>query len=159
TAPQPSAVVIKTTDAFGHPTKALATLPAIADSQGIYRPIEPADFYKTQVDVRIDQFSDVDRSVLVEDPNNPGFLLCGCPVGTESIDDWPMQVSFALLDNKTDPSLLPSAGLVVSSDTHTWHLFSLTQDILADVDLGVEVDEGKWYRAETDFDAANGILH
>ena len=27
TAPQPSAVVIETTDAFGHPTKALATLP------------------------------------------------------------------------------------------------------------------------------------
>src|SRR5690349_18833083 len=54
TAPQPSAVVIETTDAFGHPTKALATLPAVAESQGIYRPIDPGDFYKTQVDVRID---------------------------------------------------------------------------------------------------------
>ena len=39
-APKPSAEVVRTTDAFGHPTKALATLPAIADSQGIYRPIE-----------------------------------------------------------------------------------------------------------------------
>ena len=37
-APKPSALVVNTTDAFGHPTKALATLPAIADSQGIYRP-------------------------------------------------------------------------------------------------------------------------
>ena len=47
TAPQPSAVVIDTTDAFGHLTKTLATLPAISDSQGIYRPIEPSDFYMT----------------------------------------------------------------------------------------------------------------
>ena len=84
TAPQPSAVVIKTTDAFGHPTNALATLPAIADSQGIYRPIESSNFYRTQADVRVDQFSDVDPSGAVEDPNNPGFLLCGCPVGFEN---------------------------------------------------------------------------
>jgi hypothetical protein len=33
----------------------------------------------------------------VEDPNNPRFLLCGCPVGTENIADWLMQVTFACL--------------------------------------------------------------
>ena len=98
TAPQPSAVVIDTTDAFGHLTKALATLPDVPYSQGIYRPIEPSDFYMTRVDVRIDQFSDIDPSVIVEDPDNPGFLLCGCPVGSENIVDWPMQVGFANID-------------------------------------------------------------
>jgi hypothetical protein len=159
TAPQPSAVVIETTDAFGHPTKALATLPAIADSQGNYRPIESSDFYKTQADFRVDQFSDVDRSVIVEDPNNPGFLLCGCPVGTENLVDWPMQVGFANLDGSTDPSIAPGVGIVASAETHTWHLFAGTQNIVADVDLGIDVQEGKWYGLETDFDAPDGILH
>lgn len=159
TAPQPSAVVIETTDAFGHPTKALATLPAVAESQGIYRPIDPGDFYKTQVDVRIDQLSDVDRSVIVEDPNNPGFLLCGCPVEAANIVDWPIQVGFSYLDGSTDPSIAPAVGLIASGETHTWHLLGGTINVLADVDLGIEVEEGKWYRLETDFDAPTGVLH
>ena len=159
TAPQPSAVVIDTTDAFGHLTKALATLPAISDSQGIYRPIEPSDFYMTRVDVRIDQFSDIDPSIIVEDPDNPGFLLCGCPVGTENIVDWPMQVGFANIDGTTDPSISPAVGLIASAETHTWHLFAGTQNVIADIDLGLHVEEGKWYTLETDFEATNGILH
>jgi hypothetical protein len=158
-APQPSAVVIQTTDAFGHATQALATLPAIAESQGIYRPIDPADFYKTQVDVRIDQFSDVDPSVLVEDPNNPGFLLCGCPVGAENFVDWPIQVGFSNLDGSTDPSIQPAVGIIASAETHTWRLGAGTANVLADVDLGVQIEEGRWYRLETDFDAASGVLH
>jgi hypothetical protein len=160
TAPQPSAVVIKTTDAFGHTTKALATLPAIADSQGIYRPIGPSNFYMTRADVRIDQFSDVDPSGAVEDPNNPGFLLCGCPVGFENALDWPMQVAFVYLDGSTtDPVHVPTAGILASAETHTWHLFSGTANIVANIDLGVPVEEGKWYGVETDFDATNGALH
>ena len=38
TAPQPSAVVIETTDAFGHATKALATLPNVALSPSFLLP-------------------------------------------------------------------------------------------------------------------------
>jgi len=159
TAPQPSAVVIETTDAFGHATKALATFPAVAESQGIYRPIDAANFYKTQVDVRVDQFSDTDPSVLVEDPDNPGFLLCGCPVGTENLADWPMQVGFANLDGSSDPSVAPAAGLIASAETQTWHLFSASQNIIADIDLGVRVQIGTWYGLETDFDVTNGVLH
>jgi hypothetical protein len=159
TAPQPSAVVIETTDAFGHSTKALATLPNVALSQGIYRPIEPSDFYMTRADVRVDQFSDIDPAVAVEDPNNPGFLLCGCPVGFESALDWPMGVTFAYIDGSIDPADVPAAGLLASAETHTWHLFSGTANIVANIDLGVQVEEGKWYGVETDFDATNGILH
>jgi hypothetical protein len=159
TAPQPSAVVIQTTDAFGHPTQALATLPNVALSQGIYRPIEPSDFYKTQADMRIDQWSDTDSSVAVEDPNNPGFLLCGCPVGFESALDWPMGVTFAFLDGSIDPADAPAAGLIASAETHTWHLFAGTANVVANIDLGVHVEEGKWYSVETDFNASNGALH
>jgi hypothetical protein len=158
TAPQPSAVVIETTDALGHPTKALATLPAVAESQGIYRPIEASDVYKTQADVRVDQISDIDRSVIVEDPNNPGFLLCGCPVGTENLVDWPVQIGFSNLDGSTDPSMAPGVSIVASAETHSWRLLGGTQNVLADIDLGVEVEEGKWYRLEADFDAPSGAL-
>jgi len=160
TPPQPSAVVIQTTDAFGHPTNALATLPGIADSQGIYRSIEPSNFYMTQADVRIDQFSDVDPSGAAVDPNNPGFLLCGCPVGFENALDWPMQVAFVDLDGSTtDPAHVPTAGILASAETHTWHLFAGTANIVANIDLGVQIEEGKWYGVETDFDATSGILH
>ena len=159
TAPQPSAVVIETTDAFGHPTKALATLPNVALSQGIYRPIEPSDFYMTRADVRVDQFSDIDPAVAVEDPNNPGFLLCGCPVGFESALDWPMGVTFAYIDGSIDPADAPAAGLLASAETHTWHLFSGTANVVVNIDLGVQVEEGKWYSVETDFNASNGALH
>jgi hypothetical protein len=159
TAPQPSAVVIETTDAFGNATKALATFPAVAASQGIYRPIDSSSFYQTRADVRVDQFSDTDPSVGVEDPNNPGFLLCGCPVGTENLLDWLMQVGFATLDGTTDPAHSPGAGIAASAETHTWHLFSATLNVTADIDLGINVEEGKWYGIETDFDAASGVLH
>jgi hypothetical protein len=158
-APNPSGVVIQTSDAFGHTTNAFAPFPAVAIGQGIYRPIELSSFYKTQADVRVDQFSQIDPSILVEDPNNPGFLLCGCPVGTENLADWPMQVTFSILDGKTDPGDAPIAGLIASSETQTWHLVSATQNIIADDDLGIHIDLGKWYQAETDFDVANGVLH
>lgn len=159
-APQPSAVVIETTDAHGHITKALATFPAIAESQGIYRPIDSADFYATRADVRIDQFGDIDPASAEEDPNNPGFLICGCPVGTENLLDWPMQVGFVYLDGSTtDPAHAPAAGILASSQTHTWHLFSGTQNIIADIDLGLQVETGKWYGVAIDFDATAATVH
>ena len=158
-APQPSAVVIETTGADGHPTKALATLPAVAGGQGIYRTIDPADYYATRADVRIDQFGDTDPSGAVGDPNNPGFFTCGCPLALANSLDWAMQVSFLNLDGVTDPTHAPSLGVVASSQTHTWHLFAVTANIAADVDLGLTVEEGKWYGIETDFTASNGALH
>ena len=159
TAPQPSAVVIETTDAFGHPTKALATLPNVALSQGIYRPIEPSDFYMTRADVRVDQFSDIDPAVAVEDPNNPGFLLCGCPVGIENALDWPMGVTFAYLDGSIDPADAPAAGISRRQRPIPGTSFQATANVVANIDLGVQVEEGKWYSVETDFNASNGALH
>jgi hypothetical protein len=70
-----------------------------------------------------------------------------------------MGVTFAFLDGSIDPADAPAAGLIASAETHTWHLFAGTADIVANIDLGVHVEEGKWYGVETDFDAANGILH
>ena len=144
TAPQPSAVVIETADAFGHSNQSAGDPSQRILSQGIYRPIEPSDFSMTRADVRVDQFSDIDPAVAVEDPNNPGFLLCGCPVGFESALDWPMGVTFAYIDGSIDPADAPCCGPLASAEIHTWHLFSGTANVVVNIDLGVQVEEGKW---------------
>jgi hypothetical protein len=159
-APQPSAVVINTTDAHGHMTKALATLPAVAPAQGIFRPIDSTNHYATHADVRIDQFGDIDPTGAVGDPKNPGFLLCGCPIGTENLLDLPIAVGF--LDagaNPTDPAEAPIAAIAASAESHTWHLFAVTTNIIADIDLGLTPEEGKWYGVEVDLNAKTGALH
>jgi len=159
TSPKPSAVVIKTQDAHGESTKALATFPAVALSQGIYRDISPTNYYNSQADVRIDQFGQTDPTVNVPDPEKPGFLLCGCPIGTEEVADVPMAVGFLALDGKIDPGDAPFVGLMASAETHTWHLVAGTQNVIADLNMGVTIQEGHWYRAQTDFDADKGVLH
>jgi hypothetical protein len=159
-APEPSAVVIKTTDAYGHLTKAVASLPAGAGIQGIYRPIDVADTYRTQADVRIDRFGTYDPSGAVEDPNNHGFLLCGCPVGSEAFLDWPMSVGFLDLATPTsDPTHAPIIAMVASTLTGTWQLFAATDHVFAAADTHISVQEGKWYGVEVDFNAPDGILH
>jgi hypothetical protein len=35
----------------------------------------------------------------------------------------------------------------------------VTANVVADIDLGVQVEEGKWYGVETDLDTTSGILH
>jgi hypothetical protein len=159
-AQQPSAVVINTTDAHGHTTKALATLPAVAGAQGILRPTDSTNYYATHADVRIDQFGDTDPTGAVEDPNNPGFLLCGCPDGTEDLLDWPISVGFLDVGaNPTNPAEAPIAAIAASTETHTWHLFAVTANTIADIDLGLTVEEGKWYGVEVDLNAETGALH
>ena len=158
-APKPSAVVMDTTGADSDMTKALATLPGVAESQGIYRMIDPAGHYATRADVRIDQFGDNDPSGAVEDPNNPGFFICGCPVESANLLDWPMQVSFANLDGVTDPTHSPAVGIAASTQTHTWHLFGFSANVFADFDLGLSVEVGKWYGVEVDFTTENGAVH
>jgi hypothetical protein len=70
-----------------------------------------------------------------------------------------MQIAFANLDGTTEPAHVATAGILASAETHTWHLFSGTPNVVANIDLGVQVEEGKWYGVETDFDVTNGILH
>src|SRR6201989_981883 len=96
-------------------TQAVATLPGVAVEQGIYREIADTTLSKPPVDVRVDQLGDVDPSVNVEDPNNPGFLLCGCPVGTENVNDWPMAVGWNLLTEESPNFLETAFGGVLAS--------------------------------------------
>jgi hypothetical protein len=160
TAPDPSVVVIKTTDASGHLTKAVATLPSVDVNQGIYRQIDPADSYKTSVDVRVDQLGDSDPKVIVPDPNNPGFLLCGCPIGTENAVDFPMQIGWNFLP-PDPPNFTETAdgGIIASSVNHEWNLAFITTNVVAVVDMGVPIELGQWVGVETDFDVNKGVLH
>lgn len=112
TAPNPSAVVVSTTDAFGNPTEALATLPkklgilpATGRTQGIYRAIRPSGFYSTNADVRIDRFSDFSN------------FDCGCPPAALAATDFTMQVGFAELQGKTDFSEIPTLAVYASAKT------------------------------------------
>jgi hypothetical protein len=150
-APKPSALVVSTTDAFGHPTKALATTPAISDSQGIYRPITSSDFYSAHADVRVDQFSGFDPT--------PDLAACGCPPGTEIGLDFPMQVGFAQLQGTTDLSHVSTFAVYASSETQTWQLFAETANVLAVIDLGLPVTLGQWYGVDVSLDAPTGTLH
>jgi len=98
--PIPSALVVQTTDAFGNPTKALATVDALAQSQGIYRNIPLSSRYISNADVRIDRFS-----------NN----------SVNTVQDWAMAVGINRFVNDPvlDPAFTPSAQIYASSfDQH-----------------------------------------
>ena len=139
-----------TTNAFGNPTKTLATLPGFALSQGIYRSIAPSNSYSMSVDVRVDRFSDFDPNA---DP-----VACGCPLGAVTFD-WPMQVGFGQLQGTLDPAKVPTVGLFVGAESQSWRLIAATANTFGDPDLGVPVTLGTWYGLQLDLDVLAGTLH
>jgi hypothetical protein len=145
--PIPSAIVVNTMNAFGHPTQALATLPAIAPSHGIYRSIESSDFYSMSADIRIDRFSDVSDTP----------PACGCPPGSDV--DWPIQVGFMHTDPANPFHLWPQLGLFPGATSQTWRLIAITANVVADIDLGVPVTLGRWYGLQLDLDAETATVH
>lgn len=154
TTPKPSSVVVSTIDAFGHPTKAVSTLPKVvgtlpttAPSEGIYRPIVPSSHYSMNADVRIDRFSDVTD------------FDCGCPPDAKSASDLPMGVGFSKSQGTTDLTFAPNVAVYASARTHGWRLFSATSGFEADFDLGVPVDLGTWYGVQVDLNANAGTVH
>jgi hypothetical protein len=123
----------------------------IAQSKGIYRAIGNSNFYSTNVDVRIDRFSDFDP--------NPDLAQCGCPPGTEIGLGWAIQIGFSQLQGTTDPSHTPTVALLAGARTQTWQLLAATQNVVADLDLGVPAVLGKWYGVQLDLDAISASVH
>ena len=153
TAPDPSAIVVRTTDAWGHPTKALqilspdiGELPVTDPGTGIYRPIELAKHYEINVDVRIDKFSDVTD------------FDCGCPEHLKAVTDHPVNVSFISTVYQPDVFQAPWMGVYASARTEDWRLFVYTDNVQADVPLGVSVELGKWYSVDFEVDP-KGTAH
>lgn len=136
--PDPSAIVIDATDAFGNPTQVLSTLDALAPSQGIYHSIDVTDQYFVSADVRIDRF---------------------CDVPVSETTDWAMEVGVGQFLTDVDPSITPQVGIYASSFTAGWRLYVVGTDVaFLDIDLGLPVDLGRWYSVEMDLDAVNGVV-
>jgi hypothetical protein len=139
--PNPSAVVVNASGAFGNPTQALAPVPAVGGAQGIYRAITPSSFYSTRADIRVDRFSDFDANF---DPTT-----CGCPPGAE-VD---LAVGPNLIRNVASAHP-PTVALYPGVRSNDWRLFVGTANGGgADLDLGLPVTLGKWYGVQLDLDA------
>jgi len=135
--PFPSAYVISTLDAFGNPTKAVATVGDLATSKGIYAAVPVSTFYLLRADVRVDRYSDA--------PSNPAA-------------DWAMQLTFG--QNGVDNwAYTPQLGIYASSLTRGWRLFSGTASSSVDIDLQVAANVGTWYTVQQSFDALLGVFH
>ena len=151
TAPNPSAMVVNTTNAFGNPTRAVAvadmpvgTLPTTAPARGVYPLIAASSAYSTSMDVRIDRFSDF-----------TGFD-CGCPPHLFNAFDWPM---IGGLGTSADPVFGPFVGIYASARTQNWRLLVYTPNVKLEFDLGVPIALGTWYGTQMDLDAAGGTVH
>jgi hypothetical protein len=137
TAPNPSAFVVSTTNAFGSATRALSIPGAFAASQGIYQPIPVSPFVSISVDVRVDRFSS---------PSSQN------PV------DWPIDVTLTKLDGTTDLAYVNSMGVYAASASQTWNAYIITDNLSYIPDFGVPVGIATWYRVELGLDTVNGIM-
>ena len=137
TAPNPSAIVVSTTDAFGFSTQALSIIDAFAASQGIYQTIPNSSFVEISVDVRVDRFS------------SPS---------TTNTADWPIDITLSQLRGTTDLAGVPSMGVYAASATGTWNSFIATDNVVHIPDFGVSVGLGTWYRVELGLNTMDGIM-
>ena len=137
--PDPSAVIAVTNDPFGSPTQVLSIVDALAPSQGIYRSINVSPQYTVSADVRVDRFCDVPTPAL----------------------DWAMEVAVGKLIPGMDPCCGAQCGIYAESFTQSWHVYvaGTNSGFLIDIDLGLGIDLGRWYRVALDLDAVNGVVH
>ncbi len=134
--PIPSATVVATTDAFGHPTQALQIANAVSNSRGIYALVPVSSQYSLAADLRVDQYS-----------NHP----------VNTVEDWAMQLTFAQAGAGNFAGI-PQAGIYASSFTGGWRLFSQGA-VFADIDLGVPATIGTWYYVQLSFDVGTATFH
>jgi len=135
----PSASVVSTLDALGNPTNALAVRDEVALLSGIYFPVPVSNTYSLAADIRVDRFNDLTTSPAV---------------------DFAMQLTFAQLSDNL--YIAPQVGIYASSFTESWRLFLIPGGggvTGADIDLGLAVGLGLWYRLQLDFDATAGTWH
>jgi hypothetical protein len=135
--PDPSALIAVTDDPLGDPTQVLATLAALAPSQGIYRSVEVRAEYSVSADVRVDRFSD-------------GAEFSG--------QNWAMQVGLGKLIAGEDPCCGPQCGIFADSFKQSWRVYvaGTKSGFLTEIELGIGVDIGRWYRVAMDLNATTG---
>lgn len=130
----PSVTVAVTTDAFGNPTQAMAVSDQVALLSGIYQLVPVRRFYTLTAQIRIDRFSNG---------------TAGAPA------DFASQLTFA--NARDNFYITPQAGIYASSFTQGWRLFLIGESGTGvDLDLGVPVMLGRWYRLALDLDTLTG---
>lgn len=137
-APIPSVTVEETTGPDGSPTLAISNVEFMGGSQGIYRFVPVSERYIVSADVRIDRLHD----------------------GAEGeISDWAFEIGVGQFVEGLDLCCTPQVGPYGSCFTGGWRLFVVgTNGTFADIDLGVPIDLGRWYRVEMDLDATRGVI-
>ena len=135
--PIPSATVVSTTDAFGHPTQALSIANALASSRGIYATVPLSSTYSLAADIRVDQYSD--------HPSGP-------------LNDWAMQLGFEQV-GPYNMCCNSQAGIYASSLTGGWRLFVGSNGPGGDIDFGVPATVGTWYRVQLNLDLPTATFH
>ncbi|HTY17811.1 MAG TPA: PEP-CTERM sorting domain-containing protein [Myxococcota bacterium] len=141
-APLPSAQVIATTDAFGHPTQALQTLDAVSPSEGIYTSIDPADQHDLAGDVRVDRYGTLGP-------------------GASPSSDWPAMLGLSDIIAGSDVCCFPTPqlGIYASTQTQGWRLYAIdAAGNATDIDLGAAAAVGTWYHVDLDVDALTGSV-
>lgn len=139
-APNPSAVVIQTTNAFGAPTKAVSTVAAIAYSQGIYQPLPTSTIdFDLSADIRVDHFS--------TDSTYPA-------------SDWAQGVAVISTNDfpGTDFSFLYQVLVYASSLDQGWRLFVATPNTFTDIALNSSITVSNWYRVDLHVEGNTGFL-
>lgn len=135
--PSPNAVVIDTIGANGQATKAVQIVDSIGTSSGIIREVAPTHFQQLQMDVRIDQFSDANRTW-------PGGIGLIKDMGADDLNKDPQAVLYAWEDRQ-------------------WHFFVKNGD--ADtpgqaIDFVIPglapIELGRWYTLYVDADSNTG---
>ena len=140
TIPAPTASVINTTGADGSPTRAVQIVDERGTSSGIFADIQPADHHVFRMDVRIDQFSDVQGA-------------------------WPGGIGLLQDENAADFNGDPQAVLYAWQDRR-WHLFIKNSPAGApnsSFDLLLaglpRINVGRWYTLELEVDTQAGAFN
>lgn len=131
--PDPSAVVVETTDAFGNTTRAVSIVEAVTTSQSLYQELPVGDRYRMSADVCIDGFSD-------------GAVF--------PLSNWAVAVGVAAQTAK-NPAFTPQVVIYASGLTESWRLLAFGPGD-AEIDLGIAALVGTWYRVGLELDVDSG---
>ena len=135
-APDPSTIVVETTDVHGNPTRAAQTVAALYSASGLLLPFpETPREMVVEATVRIDQFND-----------SAGIT-------------WPLAMGFTQDNQSGNVNGDAHVVLYVSTFDYRWRVFMRNGDTASDWPLtaGSVVTPGSWHRIRISMNTATGL--
>ncbi len=138
--PDPSSIIVETTDATGAPTQAVSIIEALAPTQGIYTALSIEPRVRITCDVRIDQWCDM-----------PGTAF----------EDWAFWVHVgASIPGRDLCCTNENMGVYASTIDQAWRMWwKDASGSFTDIPLDAQIDLGVWYTIEAEYDIATGWAH